>query len=256
MRGGDEMAKRKRDENEPVPEEELDRIFGDGEALKKLPKKGAKGLSGLTNELVRLGNLNKLRWMHVHGCTVMSHFLCSKAAGGGYYDVLEWLHSQGCPWTKTTCSYAAGAGHLEILKFARAKGCKWDEDTAKYAITNGHLEVLKWACENGCKTGKTSLLMNTAAYHGRFEIIKYLHEIGCTWEARTCALAAEGRFENLVRGYLEILKWLRDHGCPWDSGTCESANHYKHWDCLKYAIENECPGHEEYADKLPPEYRA
>jgi hypothetical protein len=82
MRGGDEMAKRKRDENEPVPEEELDRIFGDGEALKKLPKKGAKGLSGLTNELVRLGNLNKLRWMHVHDCTVMSHFLCSKAAGG------------------------------------------------------------------------------------------------------------------------------------------------------------------------------
>ena len=34
---------------------------------------------------------------------------------------------------------------------------------------------------------------------------------------------------------------------PLESNTCYYAAHYKHWDCLQYAVDNKCPGGEYYA---------
>jgi hypothetical protein len=42
---------------------------------------------------------------------------------------------------------------------------------------------------------------------------------------------------------------LHENGCPWDSNTCHFAVLHKHWDCLKYAVDNKCPGWEIYAEE-------
>jgi hypothetical protein len=242
----DEIAKRKRDDGEHLPEEELDRVYGDGEALKE--RRRAGGLNALTNGLARRGDLNKLRWVHMHGYARFSWYACRNAAEGGHLHVLEWLHSVNCPWTANTCEKAAKGGHLEVLKFAVANGCECG-DVLEIAFRSNRFDIFQWACENGCKPLAGAI--DAAVYAGRLDIVKILHELGCKWgqNAIDCWTAA-------CMGNLEILKWLHEHGCPWKSDTGDCANRFKHWDCLKYAIENECPGHEEYADKLPPEYRA
>ena len=68
----DGIAKRKRDDGEHVhvPEEELDREYGDGEWLKKTSE---SGLKAVTVSLAFKGDLNKLRWIHMHDCAVLSN---------------------------------------------------------------------------------------------------------------------------------------------------------------------------------------
>ena len=52
-----------------------------------------------------------------------------------------------------------------------------------------------------------------------------------------------------INGHLPALKYLHENGCPWDSWTCLGAAHYKHWDCLQYAVDNKCPEWEYFAEK-------
>jgi hypothetical protein len=40
---------------------------------------------------------------------------------------------------------------------------------------------------------------------------------------------------------------LHENGCPWDWYTCHYAAQDKRWDCFQYAVDNKCPGWEEYA---------
>ena len=172
----DGIAKRKRDDGEHVhvPEEELDREYGDGEWLKKTSE---SGLKAVTVSLAYKGDLNKLRWIHMHDCAVLSTYACWNAAEGGHLHVLEWLHSMNCPWTAKTCEKAAEGGHLEVLKFARANGCKWNRDVLRAAIRKNHFDVVQWLCENGCKRNEWT--MYEAARFGDLDIVKYLREIGC-----------------------------------------------------------------------------
>ena len=59
--------------------------------------------------------------------------------------MLQWVHSNGCPWDANTCMRAAKGGHLEVLQCARANGCPWDRTTRD--VASGH--VLEWALANG-----------------------------------------------------------------------------------------------------------
>jgi hypothetical protein len=50
--------------------------------------------------------------------------------------------------------------------------------------------------------------MNAAA-GGHLEVLKWLREEGCPWDADACACAARGG------GQMEVLRWARANGCPW-----------------------------------------
>ena len=56
----------------------------------------------------------------------------------------------------------------------------------------------------------------------------------CARRSGICALAARG-------GHLEVLQWLREHGCPWDAWTCELAARGGHLEALQWARANDCP---------------
>ena len=48
-------------------------------------------------------------------------------------------------------------------------------------------------------------------------MLKWARERECPWhDVSTCASAAAG-------GHLEVLRWLRQHGCEWDADTCRCA---------------------------------
>jgi hypothetical protein len=73
-----------------------------------------------------------------------------------------------------------------------------------------------------------------AAGGGNRDVLEWLHNTGCPWDAKTCASAARG-------GHLEVLRWAREHGCPWDAMTCAYAARCGHLRVLQWAREHHCP---------------
>jgi hypothetical protein len=108
------------------------------------------------------------------------------------------------------------------------------------AAKNGQLEVLKWGQGSGYEL--ESMLdkgdISCVAKNGHLEVVKYLREIGVSWDENTCAGAANG-------GHLELLKWARVNQCPWNELTCTEAACSGHLALLKWARANRCPWNEE-----------
>ena len=72
-----------------------------------------------------------------------------------------------------------------------------------------------------------------AAHGGNREVLEWLHNTGCPWDAVTACAAARG-------GHLELLKWARQHGCPWDYWTPTRAAEGGHLAVLQWARGHGC----------------
>ena len=90
-------------------------------------------------------------------------------------------------------------------------------------------------------------LYHNAAALGSITLLKWARKNDCVMTARACQLAARN-------GHLHALRWLRENGCPWDCRTIGAAAKHrsspKHLGCLRYAVENKCPGWEDYTHML------
>jgi len=135
---------------------------------------------------------------------------CSYAAGGGNQEVLEWLHSTGCPWNAWTACAAAAGGHLEVVKWLHNHGCPWNAWACAHAALSGHLRVLQWVREHHCPWHP---LTTAWAAEGRHvAVLQWARANGCPWDFRTCMYAARA-------GQLVVLQWVREHdatGEAWD----------------------------------------
>ena len=126
-------------------------------------------------------------------------------------------------------------GPRDLASLARAgRGCaavvaatalmQWDE-RAKRAVPGHRGYYLPQLClTEAC---------SHAARGGNREVLEWLHNTGCPWDAATCRFAAQG-------GHLEVLQWARERGCPWDVATCASAARSGHLRVLQWAREHHC----------------
>ena len=98
----------------------------------------------------------------------------------------------------------------------------------------GTLKVQEWLYPNAAELGSIKLL-------------KWARKNDCVMTAYACRAAA-------CNGHLHALRWLRENGCPWDFRTVRAAAKHrsnpKHLGCLRYAVENKCPGWEDYTHSL------
>jgi len=108
------------------------------------------------------------------------------------------------------------------------------------AANNGKLEVLKWGQGSGYeldtmleKEGIADLARNR-----HLEVVKYLRQLGISWDERICTFAA-------TYGHLELLIWARVNQCQWDEDTCAGAAVNGHLELLKWARANQCQWDEE-----------
>ncbi|OQR90775.1 hypothetical protein ACHHYP_05251 [Achlya hypogyna] len=137
---------------------------------------------GVLDLLCRYGDLDMVRFLHLHGAS------CSK-------DAMDW---------------AASAGHLHVVKFLheyRREGCT--TDALDNAAKHGHLHVVEFL-DQYRHEGATTKAMDEAAVHGHLHIVKYLHyhrREGCT---------KYGMDRAALEGHLAILQFLHSHryeGC-------------------------------------------
>ena len=114
-----------------------------------------------------------------------------------------------------------------------------DETIVELVTKNLNVKTKNELCKNldipFCDECKCA---NDAAKNGHLRCLKYLHEKGCSWDAKTCKLAA-------AYGHIECLKYLHKNGCPWDEWACERAAAFGHLEILKYLHENKCPWYED-----------
>ncbi|PNH10872.1 hypothetical protein TSOC_002393 [Tetrabaena socialis] len=79
---------------------------------------------------------------------------------------------------------------------------------AAAAAANGNLPVVAWLVEVlGAATALTAGVYADAASSGSAELLAWLHQHGCPWDASVLASAAR-------EGSEEQLEWLVERGCP------------------------------------------
>ena len=70
------------------------------------------------------------------------------------------------------------------------------------------------------------------------EVLKWLREQGCSWDANTYKGAADG-------DHLEVLKWALNNGCDWDMNTTVAGSNpigpgRTHNQLIKSTVEEKC----------------
>jgi len=206
----------------------------------------------VSESVVTYGNLECLHFLHSKGMLVLSKRMFELAIYSCDTDIMQFLHSLGCPKCDLTIDifvqvFYEKKGHRkqsnEIwigIKLLEEWGYKWG-DICTTAATHGDIEILKYAHKSGCPL--TADVINSAAHHGYLHIIIWLREHGCKWNTSTC--------KNSIDGYnFDILKWLINYKnfrstcslasneteiCPWDVQKCRYLSNY---DFIKSAIEN------------------
>ena len=108
---------------------------------------------------------------------------------------LDWTtkHISACEVAQTN--------KLELLKWAREeKKCEWDDKTINTAAYQGNLEMVKYCVANQCPMDGRACAY--AAESGHLEVLKYLHEeVKAPWGWRT----AFWRLKMVISTYSNIL---------------------------------------------------
>ena len=101
-----------------------------------------------------------------------------------------------------------------------------------HAARCGNREVLEWLHNTGCPWDAATSVV--AAQGGHLAVLQWARKYGCPWGAWTTAHAA-------LSGNLHVLQWAREHLCPWDTFTPALAAKGGHLAVLQWAREHGCP---------------
>ena len=124
--------------------------------------------------------------------------------------LIEFVHTNGCAWSKYTCANAASVGNLNALRYAREHLCPWNEWTCFAAAERGHVDVLRWCKENDAPWDARTIIVGARGGHpeAHLEVLTWLRaESKCRYDDRICRVAAE-------RGARYVVDGMRDRcGC-------------------------------------------
>ena len=102
---------------------------------------------------------------------------------------------------------------LDAVKMLHHQGWKWDEYCCQSAAV-ADVNILRYLHEHGCSWDYFTPVAAITAYRGlNMESLRYAMENGCPRNKLICDCA-------ISQGYLECLKYLRSIGCLWSHHLC------------------------------------
>ena len=183
---------------------------------------------------VKNGNLDNMKWMHQVGIRPNSYTF-KQAAEIGNLEVMKWLLEIGCPYNEITITASIVNGNLENLKWLIEHNFpRITDDMVFYAITNRKLEIFKWIVENLDDVNLTSKAYHRAAENEHVEILKFLKENNCPWDAKT----GEYVIKNCTE---DIFMWFLENGCPINTDVFEHAVKNENFKILNYIKDHKIP---------------
>jgi hypothetical protein len=152
-----------------------------------------------------------LKWLvEVVRCPIEyeSIVTCDDAAKKGNMEVLDLLHSYGCPWDSSTfCIAMSGGATLEQLQWMANAGCPaTNEIGVNIAVSRGDKEIVTWLLNltpRPCELREVAC--ETAIEHDQFDMVPWLVSLGCPVSVPRCIVAA-ARANHVV-----ALDWLVVH---------------------------------------------
>lgn len=175
------------------------------------------------------GDLERLQFLHKHGCVWNSH-VYTLAARTGHIAVLQWAKSQDppCPWPEHGCFFdeAARNRNMQVLRWAFTDA---EAETrrsfcallmVRAAVRYGDMAVLQVVQEaqpEGPASFWTRIIYNAAAGAGYLDVLQWIFE-SVPWDPFVCRIAAGA-------GHLHVLEWVAAHepALPWDAVECLEA---------------------------------
>ncbi|KXZ48207.1 hypothetical protein GPECTOR_29g113 [Gonium pectorale] len=154
--------------------------------------------------------LARLTWLQVRGCPVGEEAVEAAAYAGNMSPLVHLLAEVPVADEEGSAEAVGGAtegGHLAALQALQAAG--WPIDFpcfARAAAAAGHLHVLAWMLEAE-PVALDEVLFGAAAQSGSVELLAWLRQRGCSWDATAYHGAA-------FSGCVAALEWLADQGCP------------------------------------------
>jgi hypothetical protein len=177
------------------------------------------------------GHLDVDRWLCENRSEEWTNGAVSSAASNGHLVVVRFL-LENCSEARLIHAYAwspaAWAGHLEMVKYlCSIKPARPIVEALSNAASGGHSDVVNWLVERARETGESLkpranyTPIDSAAFNGHFEVVKYLFASLRRDEAVFSITSAA------LGGRLDMMRWIvetqpandeeKDVHAPWRS---------------------------------------
>ena len=175
--------------------------------------------------------------------------LCVRSVELNLDKWLEWGHNNNYGWhdgqiINHLCNIAAINNSLECIKYlynSLGVDIKWDATTSKYAASYGNLEILKFLHENGCSWDWRTC--KYAAETGELKCLEYAHSNGCECKENSSYAA-------IKNSNMGCLYYLEKNNCPFIYNSGEVAAKYNRLTCLKYILSKKLFAEKDLAAKI------
>lgn len=128
--------------------------------------------------------------------------------------------------------YAQAASFTVVLPILAGLGFRLSTEIFEAAASKGNLDVMKWLKEKKCPWNAWTFYY--ASEHDNLVNMKWLRENGCPWNEEAFVAAAR-------HGNLDNMKWLKENGCPWGARTFYYAEDHGDLANVRWLKENGCP---------------
>ncbi len=226
------IAEESQCQSEQTPQPSMSRRYP--EILKKASDLTTPTTLGIPASFPQLaayqGHAKLLQWLEDVGHPP-DYGICSAAALGGHFGILQKLREKGASWGDT-CSAAALAGHLNIVKWAFNSGTCPTNDMSRAAVLSGRIEVAEW-CIDHDPLDKMDFFLAAAA--GDLTMIQWLRGHSKVCDRSTHDLVILEGAASM--GRLKVLQWAIDNGIEWTSGVLLKAAKYGHLSVILWAYD-------------------
>lgn len=188
----------------------------------------------LVDRVAMYGHLEVLEYLYARGMSESKG--ADLAADYGHLDVVRYFRSKDVHVTQRAANNIARGGNLEMLMDLYAhEAIQCTSSGLVDAARCGHVKVVEFLVQQGTfsETEKVSAA-ESAAFRGRWEVLRYFESIGIRCTSRAADQVAEDWMSSSLPERLDTLKRLNEHGIQATSGGANGAARCGHLDILQY----------------------
>jgi hypothetical protein len=179
---------------------------------------------------------SRVKLAHASGldCTALTE--TQQRAAGKYGDIatLAAAHNLGMEYTAAIVAGAAQCNKLAEVQFLYSQGCPWCPYLLAEALQSGRYELVRWCHEHGCSSGGIDAAC-TAAESGNIELLAWvLQQPGVKLHMTVMSYAA-------YYGHLPLCKHLYELQCPWYPRLASDIAEHGNLELLRWLMANGCP---------------
>lgn len=159
---------------------------------------------------------------------------CDHPSDKGHFDIVEWYIQNKAGDGNKLFTNALKYGHMEMVKLLFKKEyINYVSMISEYAPQSGNLDLLKWLHDNGCRFDADAC--DQAVRSGNFDMVKWIRQIA------KAPLTTRTLIACIETNRFDMLKWCKENCTACNELACAIAAKEKQYDMLKWLVEKGAP---------------